>query len=98
MKAFVVEVPDYGVIVFHETANKARVFAMYRDEAFEGWEYVDVCAKREPRADHLAKTDPYILNFCDNVQFYKSLGNWQCMCPEYCGKECVMKEDGELYG
>lgn len=98
MKAFSVqcELDDcYGAIVFHESAGKARYFAMQNVEYFECYEddFKDFTVKREPRADLLATDKPSVLDYCENSDFFHSIG-WECYTRFDCNKDdCKFKSE-----
>lgn len=83
----------YGAIVFHESASKARYFAMNNVEYFEDHEFSDFTVRREPKADVFATDQPSVLNFCDNAEFFHSLG-WTCHVTGECDiYVCPFKKD-----
>ena len=78
-----------GVIVFHKTASKAKKLATRGCEWFIGCELTNISAKREPAADHLSTNYPSLLNFCNNADFYQSIG-WVCSTSNECGIDCCI--------
>jgi len=92
LKAYNVRIDEIGMIVFHETLGKAKSFALASNECYEDSEYIELTAKREPKADVKAGPDPSILEFCENADFYAYLG-WYCYSIDCCDKkECPMME------
>ena len=93
MKAFNVQNNEGGVIVFHETAGKAKYLAVRCNDWFSFDEYIDVSAKREKKADYLANDKPYCLDFCGNADVYQKLG-WTCYSYYECESDsCKFKKE-----
>ena len=95
MKAFSVQDNSgegYGLIVFHETAGKARYFAM-QTEWFEDSEFCDLSVTREPKADCFSTELPSAFDFCSNAEFFHSIG-WVCFTSGDCDSySCPFKKD-----
>lgn len=90
LKAYNVRNEECGMIVFHETPGKAKALALDTNEWYEDSEYIQLTAKREPKADIKAGQIPSILNFCENADFYVYL-DWYCISEFDCDKkECTM--------
>ena len=84
---------ELGCIVFHETANKARYFALMTYDGFDFSyaEYRNLTAKRVPEVDHLATAEPSILDWCKNSDTFESLG-WFCRSEGDCDdRDCAFK-------
>ena len=90
-KAYMVRVDEdegYDVIVFTETASKARTLAMQTDQ-WDGWmRFKDLRPRRFPKADHFVQEDPNLwrLNFSnpEHARFVRSEG-W-CNENGFCEK------------
>ena len=101
MKAFVVsEIDGEGVcsIVFHESAGKAKYYAMQNCEWFDCAEFTDLQVRREPKADEHATDEPSVLDFCGNAEVHHKLG-WTCLTVGDCNKtakECLFKKEWEV--
>ena len=96
---------EYGDVVFAETRNKARFLAIEICDGFEDLEYVDVHARRLPKADNQCKgrnkMDWY--NDEDRLFLAKEYGFWcggyiepddcKCCCAnQYCEEYKIYKE------
>ena len=93
MKAYAVSNDEGGVIVFHESAGKAKQYALHRCEWFESNEFIELSAHRVPAADKYASEFPRELGFCEHSDIYHALG-WVCFYSGDCDSySCQFKKD-----
>jgi len=82
LKAFAVSGDELGVIIFAESANKARSMGAGADEC-DCEEYIHLSVRRVPEVDHLADSSG-ILSWDGNSKIYRDL-NWR---PTDCTGDC----------
>lgn len=92
-KAFAVSNSEIGIIIFHESAGKAKSYALHQCEWFECDEFIDLSAYRVPSVDKHATNLPSELDFCKNSDIYHEIG-WVCFTSGDCDSySCPLKID-----
>jgi len=93
MKAFAISNDEGGVIVFHESAGKAKQYALRQCEWFENDEFICLSAYRVPAADKYVSEFPKELGFCEYSDVYHAIG-WVCYATGECDSySCQFKKD-----
>ena len=74
LKAFEINNKRSYIIVFHETRGKAKAWAIENIFYFDENTFLDLFARRVPKADEHAPLNPGWLLRCEHAKIYKELG------------------------